>query len=135
MLSVTDSGCFADLVNAGRSLPVSLTGRSNSTVDGCLAAADAAGLAVAGLSYYGECWAAPALSPAAGKLSASSCSMKCKNSAQTCGGSGALDVYLSTSRKALTSPTSADLAKRGPWTYDACAPSSPRSPWSPTSSR
>ncbi|GAA5890815.1 hypothetical protein JCM8208_003061 [Rhodotorula glutinis] len=117
----TYSGCFADLVDAGRSLPVSLIGRSNSTVDGCLAAADAAGLAVAGLSYYGECWAAPALSPAASKLATTSCAMKCKgNSAQTCGGSNALDVYLSTTRKALTSPTSSDLATRGVWSYDAC---------------
>ncbi|GAA5837744.1 hypothetical protein JCM9279_006849 [Rhodotorula babjevae] len=117
----TYSGCFADLVDAGRSLPVSLTGRSNSTVDGCLAAADAAGLAVAGLSYYGECWAAPALSPAASKLAMGSCAMKCNgNSAQTCGGSSALDVYVSTARRALTSPTSADLATRGTFTYDAC---------------
>ncbi|BGP45756.1 hypothetical protein JCM10450v2_001586 [Rhodotorula kratochvilovae] len=115
------SGCFADLVNGGRSLPVALTGQSNSTVDGCLAAADAAGLAVAGISYYGECWAAPALSPAAGALGAAKCSMKCNGDAtQTCGGSGALDVYTSTTRKTVTGPSSKELQTFGAWTYGGC---------------
>jgi hypothetical protein len=87
---------MTDLVNSGRSLPNALS--SNSTVDGCLAAAKAKGFAVAGLSYYGECWAGAAISSASTTLPASKCTMLCKgNSAQECGGSAALDIYYSTS--------------------------------------
>jgi hypothetical protein len=49
-----DNGCYTDLVNSARSLPNTLTGKSNFTVESCLAAAKAGGYAVAGLSYYGE---------------------------------------------------------------------------------
>lgn len=48
--------------------------------------------------------------------------MKCNgNASQTCGGSGALDVYTSTVRNVVTSPKSTDLATWGAWKYDACA--------------
>ncbi|BGO99964.1 hypothetical protein NBRC10513v2_001409 [Rhodotorula toruloides] len=115
------SGCWSDLVNGGRSLPSTLTGSSNFTIESCLAAADAQGFAIAGLSYMGECYAAPALGLYSTQLDASKCTMTCRNAGnETCGGSDALDVYTSTQRQAVTGPTNAQLETFGQWTYDAC---------------
>lgn len=117
---MVDKGCWSDLV-ASRSLPIGLTGQSNYTIEGCLAVAAARGYAVAGLSYYGECWAAMGLSYYSTELAASKCTSRCKgNAAETCGGSGALDVYDSTVNKPVQGATNAELATFGPWTYDAC---------------
>ncbi|GAA5978798.1 hypothetical protein JCM10908_004490 [Rhodotorula pacifica] len=116
----TYKGCWSDLV-ASRSLPVGLTGQSNYTIEGCLAVAAAQGYAVAGLSYYGECWAAMGLSYYSTQLGASKCTYKCKNNAaETCGGSAALDVYDSTVVKPVQGATNAQLATFGNWKYDAC---------------
>ncbi|GAA5931862.1 uncharacterized protein JCM15063_001588 [Sporobolomyces koalae] len=113
----TYKGCYSDLVNSARSLPNSLT--SNSTVEGCLAAAKAQGYAVAGLSYYGECYAGAAISPYSGTVDASRCNMPCKNdNTKTCGGSSVLDVYQSVQVAPLTGPK--DLTTYGSWTYDSC---------------
>ncbi|POY74300.1 hypothetical protein BMF94_2493 [Rhodotorula taiwanensis] len=116
----TYKGCWSDLVSS-RSLPVGITGSSNFTIEGCLAAAAAGGYAVAGLSYYGECWAAAGLSYYSTQLDASKCTYKCRNNAaETCGGSDALDVYDSTVIKLVQGATNADLATFGAWKYDAC---------------
>ncbi|BGP53646.1 hypothetical protein JCM8202_003584 [Rhodotorula sphaerocarpa] len=116
----TYKGCWSDLVSS-RALPVGLTGSSNYTIEGCLAAAAAGGYAVAGLSYYGECWAAAGLSYYSQPLDASKCTYPCRgDSAETCGGSDALDVYDSTVIKPVQGATNADLATFGPWKYDAC---------------
>lgn len=115
-----DKGCWSDLVSS-RALPVGLTGSSNYTIEGCLAAAAAGGYAVAGLSYYGECWAAAGLSYYSQALDASKCTYPCRgDSVETCGGSDALDVYDSTVIKPVQGATTADLATFGPWKYDAC---------------
>ncbi|BGP05739.1 hypothetical protein JCM10049v2_001552 [Rhodotorula toruloides] len=115
------SGCWSDLVNGGRSLPNTLTGSSDFTIESCLAVADAQGFAVAGLSYMGECYAAPALGLYSTQLDASKCTMTCKNAAnETCGGSDALDVYTSTQRPVVTGPTNTQLKTFGQWNYDAC---------------
>ncbi|GAA5883643.1 hypothetical protein JCM3774_005991 [Rhodotorula dairenensis] len=116
----TYKGCWSDLVSS-RSLPIGLTGQSNYTIEGCLAVAGARGYAVAGLSYYGECWAAMGLSYYSTELAATKCSSQCKgNAAETCGGSAALDVYESTVVPPVQGATNAELATFGPWTYDAC---------------
>ncbi|GAA5847516.1 hypothetical protein JCM3766R1_005338 [Sporobolomyces carnicolor] len=115
----TYKGCYTDLVNSARSLPNSLTGNSNFTVESCLATAKAGGYAVAGLSYYGECWAGAALSPYSSTADASRCNMACKNDAtKTCGGSGVLDVYQSIKVLPLSGPK--NLTTFGNWKYDAC---------------
>ncbi|GEM09398.1 WSC and DUF1996 domain containing protein [Rhodotorula toruloides] len=115
------SGCWSDLVNGGRSLPNTLTGLSNFTIESCIAVADAQHFAVAGLSYMGECYAAPALSLYSTELDASRCTMTCRNAPnETCGGSDALDVYTMTQREVVTGPTNAQLKTFGQWTYDAC---------------
>lgn len=120
-LDSTDKGCWSDLV-ASRSLPIGLTGQSNYTIEGCLAAAAARGYAVAGVSYYGECWAAMGLSYYSTSLDATKCTYRCSgNAAETCGGSNALDVYESRVVKPVQGATNADLATFGPWKYDACA--------------
>ncbi|GAA5891595.1 hypothetical protein JCM5296_004269 [Sporobolomyces johnsonii] len=115
----TYKGCYSDLVNSARSLPNTLT--SNSTIEGCLAAATAGNYSVFAVSYGGECYAANALSPYSTALAASKCAMTCNsNKNETCGGSASLDVYYSTSLPILTGPTNAQLATFGNWTYDAC---------------
>ncbi|GAA5966294.1 hypothetical protein JCM3765_005246 [Sporobolomyces pararoseus] len=115
----TYKGCYSDLVNSARSLPNSLTGSSNFTVESCLSAAKASGYAVAGLSYYGECWVGAALSPYSSSVDTSKCNMPCKNDAtKTCGGSSLLDVYQSNKVPALTGPK--NLTSFGNWKYDAC---------------
>ncbi|KAM0753948.1 WSC-domain-containing protein [Meredithblackwellia eburnea MCA 4105] len=115
----TYSGCFSDLVNGGRSLPNSMTG--NQTVDGCLSACDTAGYAICGLSYYGECYGASALSKASAALDSSKCTYACNNNAaETCGGSSALDVYKSTIVAALTTPATSDLTNVDGWSFSGC---------------
>jgi hypothetical protein len=92
-----DSRCALDNINGARSLPYTLT-NSAKTISGCLAAAKAAGYAVAALSYMGECYAGAALSSASTTLDASRCMMACSGDSTgktTCGGSNALDVYIS----------------------------------------
>ncbi|GAA5905139.1 uncharacterized protein JCM6883_004978 [Sporobolomyces salmoneus] len=111
------TGCYTDLVNSARSLPKTLN--ANSTVESCLAAAKAGGFAMVGLSYYGECYAGPAISPYSSSVDLSRCNMPCRNDAtKTCGGSGVLDVYSSNTVAALTGPK--NLTSFGSWSYDAC---------------
>ncbi|KAI5475386.1 WSC and DUF1996 domain containing protein [Pseudohyphozyma bogoriensis] len=115
---LANTNCMLDLVNSARSLPQTLS--ANSTVDSCLAACDKAGLAVCGLSYYGECYGGPAISRNAAVQPASKCTYACKNNAkETCGGSGTLDVYTSTVVAPLTAPAAPNLVTAN-WTYSAC---------------
>ncbi|KAI5477385.1 WSC and DUF1996 domain containing protein [Pseudohyphozyma bogoriensis] len=115
----TYSNCMADLVNSARSLPYTLT--NDGTASGCLDECAAAGYAVCGLSYHGECYGGAALSSASTVLAASKCAMTCTNDAsETCGGSAALDVYLSTTVAPLTYPSSPNGAVSTKWEYDAC---------------
>ncbi|GAA5875572.1 hypothetical protein JCM16303_000671 [Sporobolomyces ruberrimus] len=112
-------GCWTDLVNGGRSLPVTLTGQSKFTVESCLSVAQAGGYAIAGLSYYGECYAGAAISPFSSSVDVARCNMPCKNDAtKTCGGSGVLDVYQSAKVAPLAGPK--NLTSFGNWNYDAC---------------
>lgn len=114
----TYSGCFSDLV-PGRSLPNQLT--SNSTIPGCLAASQAAGFAVAALSYKGECWAGGALSPASTVLDPSNCKMPCTNAPlQDCGGAAALDVYISTTVPVITTPATPDFTEINGYSFTGC---------------
>ncbi|GAA6061607.1 hypothetical protein JCM10212_000915 [Sporobolomyces blumeae] len=112
-------GCYTDLVNGGRSLPNTLTSQSNFTIESCLAAARAGGFALAGLSYYGECYAGAAISPYSSTVSTSRCNMVCRNNpTELCGGSGVLDVYASSKIAALSGPK--NLTTFGGFNYDAC---------------
>jgi len=116
----TYTGCFADLVDgSARSLPNELT--SNSTIEGCLAASETAGFALASLSYKGECWAGNALSPASYALDPSKCQMACTGDpAETCGGAAALDVYTSTTIPVLKASVSPNLASVGGYSFSGC---------------
>ncbi|KAJ7596656.1 hypothetical protein C8J56DRAFT_918004 [Mycena floridula] len=116
----TYTGCFSDLVDgSSRSLPILLP--SDSTIEGCLAASDAAGFALAGLSYKGECWAASALAPASKSLDPSKCQMACTgNKAETCGGAAALDIYTSKTIPVLKAAATPDLASVGGYSFSGC---------------
>ncbi|GAA6026736.1 hypothetical protein JCM8097_005823 [Rhodosporidiobolus ruineniae] len=116
----TYQGCYADLVNNGRSLPNSLSS-PGWTVQSCLAAAKTANLSVAGVTYGGECWGGNALSLNATKQLPTACDFKCNNDAtHTCGGNRLLDVYYSTTSPQIKAPTMADMRTFNNWQYDAC---------------
>ncbi|ORY75303.1 hypothetical protein BCR35DRAFT_292930 [Leucosporidium creatinivorum] len=118
----TYSKCALDNINGARSLPYTLT-NSAKTISGCLALCKTAGYAVCALSYMGECYGGAALSSASTTLPASSCAMACSGDSTgktTCGGSNALDVYISKTIAPLTQPTTPNLATYRSWKYQNC---------------
>jgi hypothetical protein len=82
-------GCFTD--DSSRALPrMLMTG--GATVESCIAAAQAQGLAYAGVQYGGQCFGGDTLGFA--EVADSSCNMPCTaDSAETCGGVWLNSVY------------------------------------------
>lgn len=85
-------GCYHE-PDVGRAIANQMT-VTTQTIDGCLAAAAAAGYSYAGMEYGGECWAGNSLSTAATAVSLSTCSMTCNNNgSEYCGGPVLLNTY------------------------------------------
>ncbi|GAA6010573.1 hypothetical protein JCM10207_007745 [Rhodosporidiobolus poonsookiae] len=111
-------GCFREVVEGGRTLPLQVTAPLW-TISSCLATAKTAGYAVAGVTGGGACWAATALTPYAPQLPAASCKQPCNDAGdETCGGSGAFDVYYSKTVPPLQAPV--NLTSFGGYKYDNC---------------
>ena len=82
-------GCYTD--SATRALPTQLAS-SGATVESCVAAAQAKGLAYAGVQYGGQCWAGN--TPGYTLVSDAECNMKCTaDAAEICGGSWRASIY------------------------------------------
>ena len=82
-------GCYTD--SSTRALPNELIS-SGATVESCLAAAQAADYAYAGVQYGGQCFAGNTLGIT--KVSDSSCNMPCSaNSSEVCGGTWLNSIY------------------------------------------
>ncbi|HTP28875.1 MAG TPA: WSC domain-containing protein [Anaeromyxobacteraceae bacterium] len=82
-------GCYTD--SASRALPTLLLS-SGATVESCIAAAQAAQLAYAGVQYGGQCFGGNTLGYSV--AAASTCNMPCSaNAAETCGGSWRNSIY------------------------------------------
>jgi len=80
-------GCFTD--TSTRALPNELID-SGATVESCVAAAETAGYAFAGVQYGGQCFAGNEV----GFAPATNCNMPCSaDSSETCGGTWANSVY------------------------------------------
>jgi glucuronoarabinoxylan endo-1,4-beta-xylanase len=94
-------GCYTD--SSTRALPTQLAS-SGATVEGCIAAAQAKGLAYAGVQYGGECWAGNTVGYTV--VDDAECNMKCTaNASEICGGFWRASVY-ATSASTPTPPTS-----------------------------
>ncbi|KAM0792065.1 hypothetical protein ACM66B_004770 [Microbotryomycetes sp. NB124-2] len=116
----TYSACYSDLINGARTLSNQLDNPTK-TIQGCLSACKTKKYAICALSYGGECFAGAALSRDTKKISASVCTMKCDgDSTKTCGGPQGLDVYLSKTDKALTVPTTPNLASFNGYKFTGC---------------
>ncbi|GAA5914193.1 hypothetical protein JCM6882_004747 [Rhodosporidiobolus microsporus] len=81
-------GCYTDLPNGVRVLPISLATSSRS-VDACVDAAKKGGYKLAGIEYYGECWVGNELDSRSTLQSDDKCNLVCwGDSTQFCGGQG-----------------------------------------------
>jgi sulfur relay (sulfurtransferase) complex TusBCD TusD component (DsrE family) len=86
----TPKGCYVD--TPARTLPVTLMASQTGTLDTCMAAARARGLAYAGLQFGGQCYGGNALPPT--EAPPADCGMACAaDGMQTCGGAWRNSVY------------------------------------------
>ena len=112
----TALGCYADNVDGGRTLRNGETipgGSGNMTVEGCVAACNAAKFILAGVEYAGECWCDNTLNYGGGPAPDGNvgCDMPCKGNAQEmCGGPNRLDMYSLTSSGTTTSTSASASA-------------------------
>jgi hypothetical protein len=101
-------GCYTDADS--RALPTKLAS-SGATVESCIQAAQAKGLAYAGLQWRGECWGGNTLGYT--KVSDSQCNLACSaNSSETCGGSWRNSIYAAAA--AAPAPTPAPTPTPAP---------------------
>ncbi|GAA6006492.1 hypothetical protein JCM10207_004950 [Rhodosporidiobolus poonsookiae] len=113
------AGCWADGVY-GKAYGGGTQLKSDGTVDGCLAACSAAGYAICGLEYQGECYGGKSLSRWSTPISTTKCSTKCKNDATSiCGGSNALTLYIANSGYVAPTPNEA-LTYYDGYAYQGC---------------
>ena len=109
----TSIGCVVDSISS-RTLGNTLR-PAKFTLQGCIDACKAAGYKYCATSYSNECYGGPTAKTLAGS---NNCNMPCKdNSAQICGGAGALSMYSlgsagSSTCKRSTTPPVAKKARR-----------------------
>nr|XP_031859690.1 uncharacterized protein CI109_004965 [Kwoniella shandongensis]KAA5526762.1 hypothetical protein CI109_004965 [Kwoniella shandongensis] len=100
--AVASTPCVAE-GTSGRALTWQSFRDANMTVEKCLDYCDSANVPIAGLEYSGECYCGGVLTNGASLSIAGTCNMPCSgDSARTCGGSGALSIYVSTKSNAAT---------------------------------
>ncbi|WVQ70425.1 uncharacterized protein L199_008652 [Kwoniella botswanensis] len=117
------SSCVAE-GTSGRALSWTSFSSSSMTIEKCLAYCDNYNMPLAGLEYSGECYCGSVLANGASLSSKSICNMPCNgDSARTCGGSGALSLYVSTKSNAASLSadyTSTSVSLPNGWSSMGC---------------
>ncbi|OCF31583.1 hypothetical protein I317_07683 [Kwoniella heveanensis CBS 569] len=100
--AVAPSACVAE-GTSGRALTWTSFSSGSMTVEKCLAYCDNYNMPLAGLEYSGECYCGNVLGNGASLSNKATCNMPCNgDNDRTCGGSGALSLYVSTKSNAAS---------------------------------
>ncbi|KAF8307707.1 hypothetical protein DL93DRAFT_1994463 [Clavulina sp. PMI_390] len=116
----TNMGCYQD--TSSRVLGSYSTTSSSNTPASCEATCLGKGYTYAGTEYGQECWCASSIASGAQSIASSNCNVACAgNSAQTCGGTWAINIYSygggtgsTTTATSTTAPTTTATATAAP---------------------
>ncbi|KAK5990052.1 WSC domain-containing protein [Cladobotryum mycophilum] len=98
-----EAGCYSDNSKNGRTLSWSAqVDEPTFTIETCLTACEKQGFPLAGVEFGHECWCGNVLANDTAKIDDSQCNKPCQgNSKETCGGSGALNLYIAKDLESL----------------------------------